>query len=159
MGISKAIRVFECPLLCIWQFECSVHIFRSPWSIQRIWKYTLNFSKLQSSLNSIYIPCDKITWSWNVCNSMVFCQSCMASPMASSSIMAPGRAELCLETILNLSWSLAAWARFPILLDPRNLKNVFLVRIFSQINPSQISYYIWFSSDPLALVKKFMRFI
>ena len=58
--------------------------------------------------------------------------------MASSSIMAPGRAELCLETILNLSWSLAACAKFPILLDPRNLKNVFLVRIFSQINPSQI---------------------
>ena len=49
----------------------------------------------------------------------------MASPMASSSIMAPGRAELCLETILNLSWSLAACAKFPILLDPRNFKNVF----------------------------------
>ena len=31
MGISKAIRVFESPLLCIWQFECSVHIFRGPW--------------------------------------------------------------------------------------------------------------------------------
>ena len=32
-GISKAIRVFESPLLCIWQFECSVHIFRGPWFI------------------------------------------------------------------------------------------------------------------------------
>ena len=28
LGISKAIRIFESPLLCIWQFECSVHIFR-----------------------------------------------------------------------------------------------------------------------------------
>ena len=32
--------------------------------------------------------------------------------------MAPGLAELCLETILNFSWSLAAWAKFPILLEP-----------------------------------------
>ena len=31
-GISKVIRVFEFPLLCIWQYECSVHIFRSPWT-------------------------------------------------------------------------------------------------------------------------------
>ena len=30
LGISTAIRVFESPLLCIWQFECSVHIFRGP---------------------------------------------------------------------------------------------------------------------------------
>ena len=30
MGISKATRVFESPLLSIWQFECSVHIFRGP---------------------------------------------------------------------------------------------------------------------------------
>ena len=30
LGISKTIRVFESPLLCIWQFECSVHIFRGP---------------------------------------------------------------------------------------------------------------------------------
>ena len=32
LGISKAIRIFESPLLCIWQFECSVHIFRGPCS-------------------------------------------------------------------------------------------------------------------------------
>ena len=31
MGYSKVARVFESPLLCIWQFECSVHIFRGPW--------------------------------------------------------------------------------------------------------------------------------
>ena len=30
MSISKATRVFESPLLCTWQFECSVHIFRGP---------------------------------------------------------------------------------------------------------------------------------
>ena len=30
LGISKAIRVFESLLLCIWQFECSVHRFRGP---------------------------------------------------------------------------------------------------------------------------------
>ena len=68
--------------------------------------------------------------------------------MASSSIMAPGRAELCLETILNLSCSLAACAKFPILLDPRNLKNVFLVRIFSHINPSQMFQEINFFYEP-----------
>ena len=33
IGISKAITVFESPLLCIWQFECSVYIFRVPWLI------------------------------------------------------------------------------------------------------------------------------
>ena len=27
---SKAISIFESPL-CIWQFECSVHIFRGLW--------------------------------------------------------------------------------------------------------------------------------
>ena len=31
IGISKAIRVFEFPLLFIWQFECSFHISRGPW--------------------------------------------------------------------------------------------------------------------------------
>ena len=30
LGISKAIGVIVSPLLCIWQFECSVHIFRGP---------------------------------------------------------------------------------------------------------------------------------
>ena len=30
LGISKAIRGFESPLLCIWQFEISVHIFMGP---------------------------------------------------------------------------------------------------------------------------------
>ena len=30
LGTSKAIRVFESPLLSIWQFEFSVHIFRGP---------------------------------------------------------------------------------------------------------------------------------
>ena len=29
-----AIRVVESPLLCIWRFECSVHIFRGPWIVQ-----------------------------------------------------------------------------------------------------------------------------
>ena len=33
LGIIKAARVFESPLLWIWQFECSVHIFRGPWLI------------------------------------------------------------------------------------------------------------------------------
>ena len=32
-GVSKAISVFESLLLCIWQFECSVYIFRGPWLI------------------------------------------------------------------------------------------------------------------------------
>ena len=31
LSISKAIRVFESPLLCIWKFEYPVHIFRGPW--------------------------------------------------------------------------------------------------------------------------------
>ena len=31
LGIIKAKRVFESPILCIWQFECSVYIFRGPW--------------------------------------------------------------------------------------------------------------------------------
>ena len=30
---TDVIRVFESPLLCIWEFECSVHIFRGPWLI------------------------------------------------------------------------------------------------------------------------------
>ena len=36
LGTSKAIRIFESPLLCIWQFECSVHIFRGPWVVEEI---------------------------------------------------------------------------------------------------------------------------
>ena len=30
LGLSKDIRVFESPILCIWQVECSVRIFRGP---------------------------------------------------------------------------------------------------------------------------------
>ena len=30
LGISKGIRISEFPLLCIWQFDCSVHIIRGP---------------------------------------------------------------------------------------------------------------------------------
>ena len=37
MGISNTSMVFEYPLLCIWQFECSVHIFRGPWVDLPFW--------------------------------------------------------------------------------------------------------------------------
>ena len=43
LGIIKAKRVFESPILCIWQFECSVYIFRGPWLIKGAWISLLSY--------------------------------------------------------------------------------------------------------------------
>ena len=45
LGFSKAIGVFDSPLLSIWQFEHSVHIFRGPCLLLPVFTiYTLEFT-------------------------------------------------------------------------------------------------------------------
>ena len=56
LGISKAIRVFESPLRCIWQFECSAHIFRGPCPTQQALMFKI--SRIQFDLVDGWI-CNK----------------------------------------------------------------------------------------------------
>jgi hypothetical protein len=67
LDISKAIRVFVFPLLCIWQFECSVHIFRGPWYVKLYWNLApfliSKYSFLSTSLQVISLkPITKSTY-------------------------------------------------------------------------------------------------